>query len=219
MTPARRYNAVIDSRSSRAYPSLRMRALALAAALVSPALASPAALRKPAPKPLPAQPPVEEGRVLVDSDSAPDEAPAPKRSTKGVHSSGVGRVLTLDLKTRRLGLQLEDGVQLPCQVPESARLTFAPDERPLHLDQLRRGDAVSYDVSGSKVTSLHLLLGEEAAADESDAFQRPAPRGPRFERAPPPPLEDEEAVEPGTTADEPDTPMYQSEPPAPTKKR
>lgn len=166
--------------------------------------------RKP-PAPLPAKPAAEEYRVVVDRDAGPsDEAPPPGRA--GVRFQGQGRLLSVDPGSRRVVLENEDGGEETFVVPDAARLSFAGDRRPLKLDQFRRGDPVGYTVDGEKAVRLHLdLCGDGVSTEEDNIFARPQPRRSR-RRPPPPPMEDEETQ---YRTDEPDVPMYQSEPPEP----
>lgn len=180
----------------------------LLAALVPFAAAAEGDPRK-TPAPLPAEAPPDEYRVVVDEASEPREpvppAPAPRRR-------GVARLTSVDAKERRVVLETEDGGEETLSVPESARLSFAPDERPLKLEQLRRGDAVAFAAEGGKAARLHLDLCAEGAGQGDENIFAPPPRRARRPRRPPPP-EDEGPAYPA--ADEPDTPMYQSEPPEP----
>ncbi|TBR24353.1 hypothetical protein EPO15_04200 [bacterium] len=184
-----------------------MNGFLLALLLTGPAAAEP---RKSA-EPLPAKPPPDEYRVVVDDSAEPkeEEAPAP-HGKPGVKRHGLGRLVSVDAKERRIVLEHEDGVEETFTVPDGARLTFAPDERTLKLDQLRRGDAVSYAVDGGKTARLHLDLCGEGSGDD-DVFA--PPRRNRRGRQPPPQFEDDGPEYP--QADEPDVPMYQSEPPEP----
>lgn len=178
-------------------------------------LAWPAAAAegRKAPEPLPAKPPPDEYRVVVDEDAAPKEPDEPAPAGRpGVKRHGLGRLVSVDAKDRRVVLEHEDGVEETFSVPDSARLSFASDERPLKLDQLRRGDPVAYTVDGGKAARLHLDLCAEGAGQGDENIFAPPPRRARRPRRPPPP-EDEGPAYPA--ADEPDTPMYQSEPPEP----
>ncbi|MBI3299152.1 MAG: hypothetical protein HYZ75_13370 [Elusimicrobia bacterium] len=157
--------------------------------------------------PLPAEPPPEEGRVMFDSDSEREELPPPTPPGKaGVKAHGLGRLVSVDAKERKVVLEHEDGVEQAYQVPDSARLSFAADERPLMIGQLRRGDAVAYAVEGARVVRLHLELGGDPGEDDPYVAPRPRRRPPA--RRPPPV---EEPV-PEFPVNEPDTPMYMSEP-------
>jgi hypothetical protein len=188
-----------------------MDGLLLGLLLAASAAAQPDA-RKP-PSPLPAKPAAEEYRVVVDYDvSSRDDSPPPSRA--GVRFQGQGRLLSVDPGTRRVILENEDGGEETFTVPDAARLSFAGDRRPLKLDQFRRGDPVGYTVDGEKAVRLHLdLCGEGVSTDEDNIFARPRPRRSR-RRPPPPPLEDEETQ---YRTDEPDVPMYQTEPPEPPR--
>lgn len=178
-------------------------------ALVAALAAAQAEGRKP-PSPLPAKPAADEYRVVVDRDvSSRDEAPPPGRA--GVRFQGQGRLLSVDPGSRRVVLENEDGGEETFVVPDAARLSFAGDRRPLKLDQFRRGDPVGYTVDGEKAVRLHLDLCGEGSGENDDIFAPPTRRV-RRRRAPPPPLEDEETQ---YRTDEPDVPMYQSEPPEP----
>lgn len=172
-----------------------------------------AAEGRKAPEPLPAKPPEEEYRVVVDESAEPKEPEAaPEPGRPGVRRRGVGRLTSVDAKERRIVLEDEDGEELSFAVPEGARLSFAPDQRPLKLDQLRRGDAVSFASEGGKAARLHLDLCSDGPNGDDDVFSPPRPRRSRPMRRQPPP-DDEDPERP--QADEPDVPMYQSEPPEP----
>ena len=181
--------------------------------LLSLLLAWPAAAAegRKAPEPLPATPPEEDYRVVVDESSEPKEAEeAPAVGRPGVKRRGVWRLSSVDVKEKRIVLEHEDGEEETFVVPDTARLSFAAEERPLKLDQLRRGDAVAYAVDGGKATRLHLDLCGNGSGSEDDFFAPPTRRG-RQKRPPPPPPPDDGPEYPD--ANEPDVPMYQSEPP------
>ncbi|MBI5595032.1 MAG: hypothetical protein HY928_02965 [Elusimicrobia bacterium] len=150
------------------------------------------------PQPLPASPFVE-GRVLIDEDAPPIELDEPALKPEAVKRRARGRVASVDAKARKLVIALEDEEDMALAVPDAAVLTFMPDERPLHLDQLRRGDAVDFEALGAKLVRLHL----EAAPPRKNVRRRPAPR--------------EELPDYDMTPDTEDRPMYMSEPP-PEKK-
>lgn len=174
------------------------------------------ALDHPTPPPLSAAAPAENGRVMTDSDSErEEEAEDPPPGKAGGKRHGLGRLLSVDIKERRVVIEHEEGDEEAYQVPEAARLTFAADARPLKLDQLRKGDEVAYFVEGPKVSKLHLNICD-CAEDNDDAYARPRPkRGHKSRRlAPRPDIEEE----PQFPVDEPDKPMYQSEPAEPPAK-
>lgn len=184
----------------------------LAAALTA---AEPETRKTPAP--LPAKPPAEDYRVVVDEEPPGPEGREEPAARHPVRRHGLGRLASVDAKERRVVLEHEDGVEQSLSVPESARLTFASDERPLRLDQLRRGDAVAYSVEGNRLARLHLDLCGDGSGSPDDDFFSPPPRR-RGARRPPPPPPDEEPE--FRSVDEPDVPMYQSEPAeAPPRKR
>lgn len=171
-----------------------------------------AAEGRKAAEPLPAKAPEEEYRVVVDDFAEPKERESPPEAGRpGVRRRGVGRLSSVDPKERRIVLEDEDGDEMSFVVPEGARLSFATEERPLKLEQLRRGDAVSFSSDGGKATRLHLDLCSNDGG-EDDFFAPPRPRRERPMRRQPPP-EDDDRENPQT--DEPDVPMYQSEPPEP----
>ena len=172
-----------------------------------------AAEGRKAAEPLPAKPTEEEYRVVVDESAEPREPDAaPESGRPGVRRRGVARLTSVDPKERRVVLEDEDGDELSFVVPEGARVSFAAEERPLKLEQLRRGDSVSYSADGGKATRLHLDLCSDGGGGEDDFFAPPRPRRERPMRRQPPP-EDDDREHP--QADEPDVPMYQSEPPEP----
>ncbi|TPW19506.1 MAG: hypothetical protein FD126_2619 [Elusimicrobia bacterium] len=171
-----------------------------------------AAEGRKAAEPLPAKPAEEEYRVVVDESAEPKETEsAPEPARPGVRRRGVGRLASVDLKGRRVVVEDEDGEELSLAVPDGARLSFAAEERPLSLEQLRRGDSVSFSADGGKATRLHLdLCG--GGQDDDDFFAPPRPKhGRPMRRQPVPDDDDREHPQ----ADEPDVPMYQSEPPEP----
>lgn len=182
----------------------------LLAALVPFAAAAEGDPRK-TPAPLPAEAPPDEYRVVVDESSEPREGPPPPADPKP-RRRGAARLVSVDAKERRVVLETADGEEETLLVPESARLSFATDERPLKLEQLRRGDAVAFAAEGGKAARLHLDLCGEGAGQTDDDIFAPPPRRSRRPRRPPPPEDDVPAY---PAADEPDTPMYQSEPPEP----
>lgn len=166
-------------------------------------------------QPLPAQAPPDEYRVVVDEQQEePKESPRPASGQPGVRRHGLGRLSSVDPKERRIVLEHEDGEEESFVVPETARLSFGSDERPLKLDQLRRGDAVAYNVEGPKASRLHLDLCGDGTGGSDDNIFAPPVRHSRRSRRPPPPPEDDDGPE-YPQADEPDVPMYQSEPPEP----
>ena len=173
--------------------------------------------KRKSPELLPAQAPAETYRVVVDGADEGDpkeEETAPPAGQAGVKRHGLGRLVSVDAKERKIVLEHEDGVEESFGVPETARLSFAADERPLKLDQLRRGDAVAYAVDGNKVARLHFdVCGDGTGGMGEDVFSRPPPRRMRRGGRPPPPPMDEEPEY--RSVDEPDVPMYQSEPPEP----
>lgn len=173
-----------------------------------------AAEGRKAAEPLPAKPAVEEYRVVVDESAEPTESERPPNSGRpGVRRRGIARLTAVDPKERRVVLEDEDGDEFSLSVPEGARVSFAVEERPLKLEQLRRGDAVSFSADGGKATRLHLDLCSDAGGGEDDFFAPPRPRRERPMRRQPPPDDDDDRDHP--QADEPDVPMYQSEPPEP----
>ena len=151
------------------------------------------------PKPLPASP-FREGRVLIDEDAPPIELDEEKPKPSNVRRQARGRLTSVDAKGKKIVIGMEEEEDLSVAVPEGAKLTFMNDERPLHLEQLRRGDRVEFEVLGNKVVRLHL---ETAPPDK------------RQRRRPPPPEEEE----PDMTPDTEDRPMYMSEPPPEKGKR
>lgn len=186
--------------------------------LLAAALAAAEPDKRMTPAPLPAKPPAEEYRVVVDEEApARGEREEEEAARHPTRRHGLGRLASVDAKERRVVLEHEDGVEQGLSVPDSARLTFASDERPLRLDQLRRGDAVAYSVEGNRLARLHLdLCGDGSGPPDDDFFSPPARR--RGARRPPPPPPDEEPE--FRSVDEPDVPMYQSEPAeAPPRKR
>lgn len=189
-----------------------MNGLLLGLLLACPARAGEA---RKAPEPLPAQAPPDEYRVVVDEEERePAQSARPASGQPGVKRNGLGRLSSVDPKERRIVLEHEDGEEESFAVPESSRLTFGSDERPLKLDQLRRGDAVAYNVDGAKASRLHLdLCGDGTGGSDENIFAPPVRHGRRGRRPPPPPEDDEGPEYP--QADEPDVPMYQSEPPEP----
>lgn len=171
-----------------------------------------AAEGRKAPEPLPAKPPDEEYRVVVDESAEPKEPEAaPETGRPGVRRRGLGRLSAVNAKERRLVLEDEDGEELSFTVPEGARLSFASDERPLRLEQLRSGDAVSFATEGGKAVRLHLDLCADGPEGVDGFFAPPQPRRGRPARRDPPPEEDRDRDQ----SNEPDVPMYQSEPPEP----
>lgn len=188
-----------------------MNGLLLGLLLACPARAGEA---RKAPEPLPAKAAPDEYRVVVDEQQEePKENARPASGQPGVRRHGLGRLSSVDAKERRIVLEHEDGEEESFTVPETARLSFGSDERPLKLDQLRRGDAVAYNVDGAKASRLHLdLCGDGTGGSDENIFAPPV-RHSRRSRRPPPPEDDDGPEYP--QADEPDVPMYQSEPPEP----
>ncbi len=189
----------------------------LAAALG--ALLCPVGAQPPA-KPLPEKQPEEFGVMVDGGDAAPEVPPEkPAKAAVGEPFTARGRLLSIDPKTHTAVVEIEEGDERRFQLNDATRLSFARDNRPLLATQLKPGDPVSVSSDGKTLRRLHLELCGEAGEDvtQDDIFV-PSPRQRRRHRAAPRPEAEEDEPE-RNLADEPDTPMYQSEPETPVTPR